>query len=149
MRTEVQINRLQRVINWLMAGAPHTPLTPTVTLTGFHYGTWFLPETDENTGHCGTTGCIAGAAILFHDPHDPSMEGFPRVKARNLLGLTDYEAQMLFYPFDLENDDVPEDVQNWDVEEPLDWTKHLAPEKIAVVLQHFQDTGNIDWNLAR
>tara|TARA_R110002020_G_scaffold176317_1_gene368518 strand:- start:1467 stop:1940 length:474 start_codon:yes stop_codon:yes gene_type:complete len=155
---------MDRVIAWLAAGAQHHTFANGTDLTGFHFENW-LGHPEDNT--CGTTGCIAGAAVQF------ATEGAHSIKvgtsynivtaeqefdnfgqyAADHLGLTDDEKKLLFYPFDLE------DFQLADMGYPyfkalrppacgqLEWTRDLNPEQIATVLQHFNTTGEIVWEL--
>jgi hypothetical protein len=151
-RTQEQKDLLQKVIDWLKAGAPETKLNENTTLKGFDFGQWTTtPYEDDNNnpGWCGSTGCIAGAAVQFaapdivitHDGIQSKTQGFydlmgPEIGtiAEQLLDLTPEDAFLLFSPFD---------------DYRLDWIRHLKPEKIAITLQHFQDTNEIDWELAR
>lgn len=120
---------MQQVTNWLAAGAPHDE---DHNLAGFDYLNW-IEETK-----CGTIACIAGAAVQFNDPlyylrylYEDSIGK----KAQELLGLTEEQATLLFYPFDKYDD--------------LEFTQHLPPQKIAKVLQHFIDTNEIDWEMVK
>lgn len=166
-RTPEQRARLQTVIEWLAAGGPHTPINEHHNLTGFEFGTW------ASRNSCGTTGCIAGALIQFEYAslgiHQKNPDGhtifqldddrqlntrglFFGNEAAQLAGLSLIESELLFTPFDMENEDLPSHLQDESLhygDRTLDWTRDLAPEQIAVVLQHFQDTDDIDWELAR
>ena len=172
-RTTAQIALLQSVIDWLAKGAPHVQLVNGDVLKGFDYSQWIGADAkrDDTTGACGTTGCIAGATIQFVNPVDVyhnAIEGTQlrrngetymtidyAEEARDLLGLTNYEMRMLFYPFDLDWDTVAayygyDDVEltyngDYGEDEPLTMLRHATPEHIAAVLQRFQDTGDIDW----
>lgn len=146
------------IINWLEAGAPHVG-----TLHGFDYGNWIKADPESE---CGTLACIAGAAIQF-SADDFKYDAFRREyrhnghlylvfdveqEARALLNLTESEAELLFYPFDIHNGDL-EDTPYYDPDLPLSsfplsWTRDLNPEQIAVVLKHFAETGDINWELA-
>jgi hypothetical protein len=131
---------------------------------------------DRNTGQCGTVGCIAGAAVQFDSPVPVSdgnvnIEFSVQDKARALLGLSYEESGLLFYPFNLEEFELQDmaasiswDARNRhmvplelgfddmvdyhdDVCTPLAELEFASPQQIARVLQHFQDTGVIDWRI--
>ena len=179
-RTIEQRANMQRVIDWLAKGAPHTVLKDGSSLDGFHYSSYIegSGDIDENTGQCGTVGCIAGAAVQFDSPV-PMSDGELDIdfvvddKAQRLLGLSYREAQLLFYPFNLDLEEL-EDICtvnglsiNDEYEHPLELgfddmleeyscgvaigamplaeLEFAEPQQIARVLQHFQDTGVIDW----
>lgn len=171
-RTQKQIDAMERVAAWLADGAPHVELKNGSVLEGFEYQSWVRDVAeDNNTGACGTVACIAGAAVQFENPlirvrqgdnpwTDMGRDGkvVPVEKeARELLGLTEDEAEYLFYPFDLSGydieamvGDVPmlddaDDDDDWDT--PLANLRHAKPEQIARVLRHFNETGTINWEL--
>jgi hypothetical protein len=150
-RTQEQKDLLQKVIDWLKVGALEAQLNENTTLVGFNFTSWVtISSRNSNTGWCGTTGCIAGAAVQFATPDvtvdsigDLSSEGMQlyhlngsgvKRYATELLGLADKESDILFLPFEKPS---------------LGWTAHLMPEEVAITLQHFQDTNEIDWELAR
>lgn len=171
-RTQRQIAAMERVAAWLADGAPHTDLDNGDSLEGFNYETWVSEAQQYNTGSCGTVACIAGAAVQFDNPlrvirrtmysavmgRDDKLvdvEG----EARELLGLTQTEAEMLFYPFDIpycelekHTEDVSflamdEDADEVRYDAPLGYLRAAAPEQIAKVLRHFNETRNINWAL--
>ena len=146
---------MNKVINWLEAGAPHVG-----QLSGFDYSNWLRSD------DCGTVACIAGAAVQFAAPdfeYSPKEASYRSkghvhytphipIEAQALLDLTDEETQLLFYPFELTNEGLI-GTRYYDPDldynsEPLDWVRDLAPEQIAVVLRHFAQTGDINWYLA-
>jgi hypothetical protein len=175
-RTIEQLANMQRVIDWLAKGVPHTALKDGGTLTGFDYSNYIEPDgyADRNTGQCGTVGCIAGAAVQFDSPvpvfdGNVDIEFSVQDKARALLGLSYEESGLLFYPFNLEEFELQDmaasiswstrnrymvplelgfdDMVDYhdDVCTPLAELEFASPQQIARVLQHFQDTGVIDW----
>lgn len=118
-RTIEQRANMQRVINWLADGAPHTVLKDGSVLEGFDYTQYIAVADDKasddgyTTGQCGTVGCIAGTAVQFDSPvtitdgrvnldYDFSVHD----RARRLLGLSEGEGDLLFVPFDLEWYDI-------------------------------------------
>ena len=183
-RTPEQRGNMQRVIDWLAKGAPHTVLKDGSTLKGFNY-TSYIRVADEDaaagvdatTGQCGTVGCIAGAAVQFDEPVTLCSRRLPQVgfsieeRARDLLGLSVAEGELLFYPFELTEGNIAHIYASYDLgystEElyigfdeavlgrvgrydgvdgyPLAELEFAEPQQIARVLQHFQDTGVIDW----
>lgn len=117
-RTIEQRANMQRVINWLADGAPHTTLKDGSVLEGFDY-TQYIAAADykesgdgSTTGQCGTVGCIAGAAVQFDSPITIPSEGDAykywdlEQQAQGLLGLCVEEGELLFYPFDLSVYDI-------------------------------------------
>ena len=169
-RTQKQIDAMEKVAAWLADGAPHKTLANGTILEGFEYETWVRPTSynDDNTGTCGTVACIAGAAVQFENPlernPDPSDSIMGRnnksvdvdAEAQEILGLTDEQAHILFYPFSLEEYQVkyilgavPDvDGMDEDDDEPLYALRLASPRRIARVLRHFNATGEIDWTLA-
>lgn len=155
---------IHKIIEWLEAGAPHTEISPTNILEGFDFAAWI---SDTPGSDCGTTACIAGAAVQFATKdfeYDPEEREYRRNgqmvsaydtgdEAQALLGLTDEQKDLLFYPFELDNEDLKgthhHDPAMSDDHNPLDWTRCLEPKQVAVVLKHFANTGEIDWRLAR
>jgi hypothetical protein len=162
-RTQKQKDLLQRVIDWMKAGSPHVQINEKVSLNGFYYSKHIKTETlTEN--HCGTLACIAGAAYEFAHaeslvpPLTKYSEPYSRMavndwigdEAQHLLGVSDKEASLLFAPFEIWNEDLPEQYVDDDLHYadcPLAWTENLPPEEIAKVLQKFNDTDVIDWHL--
>jgi len=179
-RTIEQRANMQRVIDWLADGAPHTVLKDGSTLKGFNYTSYIAAANDydtsyDTTGQCGTVGCIAGAAVQFDEPVILDINRVPKARfsiedrARDLLGLSRAEGELLFYPFELDEGNIEhiyaaydlgysideldigfdEEVQNLDEDNgcmyPLGQLAFAEPRQIARVLQHFQDTGVIDW----
>lgn len=169
-RTEEQKKRLDEVIAWLKDGAPHKVLADGSHLNGFAFETWINedPNDEDNTGQCGTVACIAGAVVQFSEPVEMKKitwyvepvrndEGINVEKeAGDLLGLTEYQRELLFYPFDLDAEQL--DTRLGYDPEPLSevfedheynpfWSaRNATPQQVARVLQHFQDTGVIDWH---
>lgn len=158
--------RLQRVTDWLAAGAPHVQLNENLSLDGFSYGEW-VKEIPNDSNACGTLACIAGALVEFEYAGDMTviyrkvfikgeLSGSISDLAGELTGLTYDQRGMLFFPFDLHLEDLCEgnDFNEDDFEKadfsdggdpPLDWVRDLPPQQIATVLQHFIDTGKIEW----
>ena len=50
---------------------------------------------------CGTTGCIAGWTLAMFAPERPGRPGEAAYKAREILGLTEWQAELLFFPANL------------------------------------------------
>lgn len=156
----IQKARFQKVADWLLAGAPHVQLNDKVSLTEFDYHSWV------KVNDCGTTACIAGAVVEFEyaDRIKLERDGYGWTtnlssllphpiedEAQELLGLSGEQTQLLFYPFDLDPADpeLPEEYRDCGKDFPLDWTLELPPETVGRVVQHFIDTGEIDWELAQ
>lgn len=100
----MNIELIDRLIDWLEGGAHHTDLDG--NLLEFDMSAWQV-KTD-----CGTSCCLAGAAVQFGDPHfaevrlrttngnDNSLYSGTRTRAQALLELTDRQADDLFAPWD-------------------------------------------------
>ena len=169
MRTERQKALLQQVIDWLAADAPYTKINDKIDLERFNYGDFIDYKVTQTEGTCGTIACIAGAAYLFHradqlrlQSRGPDCRVISNLEmtsigaeAVDLLGLHYYQQALLLWPFDVENVDLqfiaPEyyEERESDNTHPLYWTRNLSPKKIAIVLQHFQYTEIINWELAK
>lgn len=182
-----EFEKLIPVIEWLEKGAPHVTRGD-VNLMGFEYTSWlgapFITEAAQTrvdpdngpllvreevtTGHCGSTGCIAGALLQWHDPKTfldttahSQVSNIVPVRAQDLLGLTDREAALLFWPFDLdgyalellghskERISLPDVEVEWEetAQHPLYALKFATPQQVARVLRHWVDTGIIDWHI--
>jgi len=172
-RTIPQEKALDQVIDWLQKGAPHVSLKDGTVITGFDYSTYMAPDFKfaDNTGQCGTVACIAGAVRLFKTQslasRDEKNEMATEYFASASLGLEDDEAEMLFYPFELNLRQITgyysthkyqapttyldlgfgEEFFDPDDEEflPLTQTRLASPQQVARVLLHFKNTGFIDW----
>lgn len=63
-KTDAAKNAVEKTIEWLETGAPHVELTTGLSVDGF--------DMNEGIGWddigCGTTCCIAGALVQFHNP---------------------------------------------------------------------------------
>lgn len=97
------------------------------------------PDFDRSGHSCGTVACIGGHAVaLAHADWslDQLVEADDREEplhreARDWLGLTQYEADVLFYGF-------PHGVQ----------FSHVTPAMAVKTLRHLAATGVVDWNEA-
>ena len=65
-RTTEQKARLQRVIGWLAAGAPHIKINDEIDLERFDYGRFLAYDRKQTAGPCKTVACIAGATCEFY-----------------------------------------------------------------------------------
>ena len=169
-RTLKQIEAMERVAAWLADGAPHVELKNGSILEGFDFEAWVRETVDDgNTGACGTVACIAGAAVQFENPLSRVGDALGPLgregavvcvekEAREILGLSEEEAEYLFYPFDMSvyeleamGADVPQlgDVADADYDGPLESLRHAKPQQVARVLRHFNETGQIDWELGK
>ncbi len=168
-RTPQQKVLLQRVIDWLSAGAPHIKINDEINLEGFDYSDFIQYDISQTTGPCKTIACIAGAAYEFYwaDQLHLKPEGAEyRViaglagvqlghEAAEILGLNKYQKELLFWPFSIENSRLkfisPQyyDEFEHNYTHPLSWTQGLTSRQVAIVLQHFQDTDQINWSLVK
>lgn len=119
---------LERVTEWLEAGAPHRG-----AVAGFDLS-WFIASPPDNT--CGTVCCVAGALVQFHreDVGDPPLTPAQYDAddayrdARQLMDLTRDEARELFCL----------DVSMWVLD-------HVFPTEAASVLRRLLTDGVLDW----
>ena len=106
--TTEQRKVLNTVIRWLAAGAPHTK-------TGFDFdmSRGIAKYGDTEPGDCGTSCCIAGAAVAFAEPRlfkdmlldlrpdsdDWEEAAWPDIsyRAREILGLNRHQAKAIFH----------------------------------------------------
>lgn len=127
---------LEKVAEWLEAGAPHRVLDHGLAVTTFDMG---LPvEVDD---HCGTSCCIAGAVCQFEglglDVRDPdgSLEWFGENGAMDLagpfLGMGLIDQVKLFEPWNHSLGDSE---------------SFNAPARGAAVIRYFLATGIVSWD---
>lgn len=140
MNTEL----LTRIKTWLEAGAPHREAPDGFS---FNMARWLNIEgTPDNW--CGTSCCIAGAAVAFHGfklplweqnylrdvgrnsvsdvVDDDGNEILIRDQAQALLGLTYEQAESLFVPR----------------HKPLE---AITPAEAAQAITHLIETGEVQW----
>lgn len=154
------IPRLTRLAEWLEAGAMHETMTfdinTGITIKASTY------NRDEPT-ECGTSCCIAGAAVQFFDKggYDDMVRNFPVdpeypddhdenslswtkifANARDLLGLTTDQAALLFVP---DNDPEKPSIFAWSDE----LEKYNDPAWAARTIRHFIATGEMDWEAVK
>lgn len=132
---------LETVAVWLEAGAPHGPtfdMSPIIEVP---------PEANANAkagNWCGTSCCIAGAAMLFMKPEviiarlqgsDPAYDVDIAVwhEASQLLGLNPDEAGILFAPWNQEECDY------------RPYAEDITPERAAKTIRHLMATGEVSW----
>lgn len=150
-KINLNVARLTQVRDWLRAGAPHEQ-APAPGL-GFNMGAYFeTVKTAEGTGRCGTTCCIAGAAVAFDiagpltfTENDMSRLEDERVghrvdfeylavdnmevdvfdRAQELLGLNGEQATELF--------------------NPLCNLREITPREAADAIDRLIETGEVEW----
>ena len=133
--------RLAAIARWLEAGAPHKQ---GVTGFGMSYGV-------RHDG-CNTTCCIAGAADSFFGERigiatvkaDHACTGLPEemygilhAHARDLLDLTEEQAECLFTPC---NSYAYHDAS-------AGTTLYIGPARAARIIRHLIKTGDVRWDL--
>ena len=153
----LNIPALERVAAWLEAGAPESAnhglkfdMGDTLCVT--------LSKDATADNWCGTTCCIAGAAIAFERPDYVAMnirssaalwgddEEGDEVDvldpARDLLGLTEDQADTLFIPWNCDRSDQQEAV-------PAPWESSISPAWAARTIRHLIATGEVDWKATK
>ena len=179
--------KLIPIIEWLEQGAPHVTRGG-VHLMGFDYSSWLgepfitegaavavdpdnralLVNKEVTTGQCGSTGCIAGALLQWHDPKTfldttahSTISNVVSTRAADMLDISHTEAALLFWPFDMdehqleyaEHDEAVLELPGVEVDEdctlehPLYALKFATPQQVARVLRHWVATGIIDWHI--
>jgi hypothetical protein len=115
---EMNIERLEHVRDWLLAGAPERK---------FNMNIW-LKSSPSQDNWCGTTCCIAGYCITQIAPNlaDALRIGDYAAVAGEWLGLTQNVAMDLFLPIHTDGD--PEDYQMITTEQ--------AAQAVSNVIQH-------------
>lgn len=125
----MNIDKLVEIAEWLEAGATYVKGVSRFDMTHFI-------ERD----HCGTSCCIAGAAIQF-DRKFPYADGEvtgAHETARRILGLTFAQALALFYG---EGSDCVLDPDEGDIN-PL---SRITPAWAARCIRKLIETGKVDW----
>lgn len=129
--TNLNVERLSELADWLEAGAPHKHIT-------FKMNHFIDPKLIDSTkpctkdNICGTACCIAGAATMFYHPEvfhvytDVVMDVNYHDLAREALGLNDDQARQLFYA-------------------NLSDLDYITPEWAAKVIRNLIKTGKVDW----
>lgn len=89
---------------------------------------WFVSKnSDDYSGYkCGTVACIAGW-IALRDGHEYTPGGYIIYGAEK-LGIAAYQAVSLFAP-------------------SVIWDNAITPQQAAIVLRHFANTGEVDWDV--
>lgn len=130
----MNIERLSEIATWLEAGAPHEE-------GGMAFNMNYVYLTQEDAirfersydlpKDCGSVACIAGTAVAWYNPYYLTnyCEGF----AADVLGLSEEEGDMLFYPWDHYDGDGQPD---------------LSPKSVAKVIRNLIKTGEVDWHVA-
>ena len=161
----LNVKALERVADWLERGAPHEEAP------GMHFDMMpmiLVPDyspRDENW--CGTACCIAGAVITFEQPNlipemlaegacisktydrNNSVNVFVWSKAVDLLGIEEYEAAMLFAPFDADEDELAENMPEVDQSCWPFKSQNITPAWAAATVRHVIATGEVRWDLTK
>ncbi len=116
----MNVERLTEIAEWLDQGAPERVVEGGV-IHGFDMD-HFL----DKAADCGTTCCIAGAAIAFNEGFHAASSWNADSSAQKILGLTNSQAMDLFF-------------DGYD----------STPQHAAVVIRHLIATGTVDWNATR
>lgn len=138
---------LEAVATWLEAGAPEKDMR------GMKFDMIVLATGVEKTptGWCGTTCCIAGAAVALFNPEvilaksDLGGNSYFWDEARDLVGLSKVQAKQLFAPWENE---LPEEVEDAG-------TTNLWPDRASDIdtawaartIRNFIKTGKVRWDL--
>lgn len=147
----MNIDALTEIAEWLEAGAPHKG-----DLTGFDMTTYGLHNS------CGTVACIAGAAVDFHraDLFQRALGSWSEAPiavppvAREILGLTYNQSEVLFCPCDDTDEDYPDDRGDlcevyFEDDEDQDWIRHgdIDAAWAARTIRHLIATGRVNWRV--
>lgn len=129
-------NALEKVAEWLEAGAPHKALPEGLQVDSFNMS--YSIEVND----CGTSCCIAGAVCQFealgvdHRFDDGSLGWAGKNGVMELagafLGMELADQVKLFEPWN--------HFSHWDNEE------FNAPARGAAVIRHFLETGEVNWD---
>ena len=118
-----RLNELADIIVMLPHARPE-PIYGEQPPAAFNMGMW----------HCGAVACIGGWAEALYLPDYHGAE--PTWEAGKALGLSEDEADQLFYP---------EEQSGWRAPHTYD---DITPMMAAAVIRHLADTGIIDWGIA-
>lgn len=142
--------RLTTIAEWLEAGAKHERITFDMN-SGIKLEDADLSD-PESVSSCGSSCCIAGAAVQFFDPASVLARakvesvfavddddrnftwGWVSEHGRSLLGLDERTAEMLFCP--------------WRYSGEYE-TEYSDPAWAARTIRHLIATGEVDWNATR
>lgn len=140
---------LEKVAQWLEAGAPHEvtggmgfDMETYGATVNYEYQDWVR---EWNNPACGTVGCIAGAINQFAGNNTNGWRGpWDAVEA---LGVSDgglrHKLFILFQPNDISDDD-----SEYDPDFDYDSAWDASPQQAAKVVRHFMTTGEVDWKKA-
>ena len=162
----VNTKAFERVLAWLDKGAPHEEARGMSFEMRSFIRVPVTSSTDENW--CGTACCIAGAALTLNDT--PKLLDAVKIAtkwlkewnwdefdlnsglslwddAKDLLGLTNKEASMLFAPWEQGSEEIDSYNQEIDVgcwpEDP----DEITPAWAAATIRYFLATGSIRWDV--
>jgi len=116
----MNVERLTEIAEWLDRGAPERRVSGGV-INGFDMESFY-----DDHAACGTTCCIAGAAVAFHKGYSALDAWNVDDIAQELLGLTREQAGELFFS-----------------------GFGSTPQHAASVIRHLIATGTVDWNATR
>lgn len=104
---------------------------------GFNMRNWTGGNSDRSGHNCGTVACIAGWAAAVSTGKAPSRgDHTVSAKAEAFLGLEWVDADRLFIPNVLVDDEDDDAGATWD---------RISPDAAVEVLRHLADEGEIDW----
>lgn len=144
----LNLDALNTVALWLEAGAPETTGPRFDMLSTLEIPEELLPDIEQlaSNNWCGTSACIAGAAMAFCDPtavtemalnQPASLSGMDLPlwdRAQQLLNLTDDQAQELFAPWNAEH-------LNYQPQ-----PRAITPARAATTIRHLIATGEVNWH---
>lgn len=123
----MNVDKLTEIAEWLEAGAPERDY-----VNEFHMANFI------RANGCGTSCCIAGAAVQFecHGACGSTLDTYsaPEVykAAKGLLGLSEETAQELFYAESIQDD-------------RFKGLNDIGPQWAARVIRHLIATGRVEW----
>lgn len=128
----MNIDRLTTIAEWLEAGAPHRD-----GVDGFDMSGWINRE-----AACGTTCCIAGAAVEFFQCGLLDHGDTYYSAGKRLLGLNGANAWNLFSP-------TSSAASTWDIQKARAFLSGITPAWAARCIRKLIATGAVDWEGTR
>lgn len=158
----------EKVLAWLDAGAPHEQARGMKFDMAEFVTVGSNTTADENW--CGTACCIAGAALVFNKEQvlrplvEIATSKIQKVgcsnwdlngvsdsvslwrEAKQVLGVSQQQATLLFAPFDQFEDELLEIYPDLKHDDWPDDARHITPAWAARTIRHLIETGEVRWD---